>query len=100
VDELQLREASGLTSLSGLDHEILAGSVEGGTMVVRVGRLDHLLRSLVIRLRFALDPAPLSAPSSSVAGAELLFSVRITGPNRPVHVSAPREAVPIASPAT
>jgi hypothetical protein len=96
LDELDMKEASGLAVLDGLDKETLGRSVEGGSMTVRVGP-DDVLRSLVVRLRFGIDPSsPLAGVLEGVAGAALVFSVDITAPNRPVNVAVPQDPRPIS----
>jgi hypothetical protein len=96
LDELEMREASGLAVLDGLDDETLERSVERGSMTVRVGP-DDLLRGLVVRLHFGIDPSsPLADALEGVAGADLVFSVDITAPNRPVSVALPQNSHPIS----
>jgi hypothetical protein len=96
LDDLEMKEASGLAVLDGLDDETLERSVEGGSMTVRVGP-DDLLHALVVRLRFGIDPSsPLANALEGVVGAELVFSVDITNPNRPVHVALPHDPLPIS----
>jgi hypothetical protein len=96
LDELDMKEASGLAVLDGLDDETLERSVEGGSMTVRAGP-DDLLRSLVVRLRFGIDPSSALADAlKGVAGAELVFSVAITNLNRPVTVVLPRDPRPFS----
>jgi hypothetical protein len=97
LDELDMKEASGLAVFDGLDEEAVERSVRDGTMTVRVGEDDDLLRSLIVRLRFAIDPSsPLAEALEGVAGAELTFSVDIQDPNEPIHVEAPQDAAPIS----
>jgi hypothetical protein len=96
LDDLEMKEASGLAVLDGLDDGTLERSVVGGSMTVGVGP-DDLLRALVVRLRFGLDPAsPLANALKGVAGVELVFSIDITQVNRPVHVDPPRDPLPIS----
>jgi hypothetical protein len=96
LDELDMKEASGLAVLDGLDDDTLERSVERGSMTVRVGPED-LLRALVVRLRFGVDPSsPLADALEGVAGADLMFSVEITTPNRPVTVALPQDPHPIS----
>jgi hypothetical protein len=96
LDELEMKEASGLAVLDGLDDETLERSVERGSMTVRVGP-DDLLRGLVVRLHFGIDPSsPLADALEGVAGADLVFSVDITAPNRPVSVALPQNPHPIS----
>jgi hypothetical protein len=97
LEQLDMKDASGLTVLRSLDDGALARSVQDGSMTVRVGTDDDLLRALVLKLRFGLDPSsPLADVLREVAGARLLFSVEITHPNQPVRVVAPREALPFS----
>jgi hypothetical protein len=96
LDDLDMKEASGLALLDGLDDEALERSVEGGSMTVRIGP-DDLLRRLVVRMRFGIDPSsPLAEVLEDVVGAELLFSVEIAEHNRPVSVTPPEDPQPIS----
>ena len=96
LDDLDMKEASGLAVLDGLNDETLERSLEGGSMTVRIGP-DDLLRGLVVRMRFGIDPSsPLAESLQDVAGAELLFSVEIAEHNRPVSVTPPENARPIS----
>jgi hypothetical protein len=96
LDDLEMKEASGLAVLEGLDDEALERSVSSGSMTVRIGA-DDLLRELVVRMRFGVDPSsPLSEVLEGVTGAELLFTVEIAEPNRPVTVEIPQGARPIS----
>jgi hypothetical protein len=96
LDDLEMKEASGLAVLEGLDDEALQRSVSSGSMTVRIGP-DDLLRELVVRMRFGVDPSsPLAEVLEGVTGAELLFTVEIAEPNRPVSVEIPQGARPIS----
>ena len=96
LDDLEMKEASGLAMLDGLDRETVERSIEGGSMTVRIGA-DDLLRGLVVRMRFGVDPSsPLAEALEGVAGAELLFSVKIAEPNRPVRVTPHEGALPLS----
>jgi hypothetical protein len=96
LDDLDMKDASGLAVLDGLDDETLRRSVERGSMTVRVGP-DDLLRGLVVRLHFGIDAAsPLADALEGVAGADLVFSVDITAPNRRVTVAVPQNSHPIS----
>jgi hypothetical protein len=96
LDDLGMKEESGLAVLEGLDDDALERSVSGGSMTVRIGA-DELLRELVVRMRFGIDPSsPLAEVLEGVAGAELLFTVEIAEPNRPVRVEIPQGARPIS----
>jgi hypothetical protein len=96
LDDLEMKEASGLAVLDGLDDGTLERSVVGGSITVRAGP-DDLLRALVVRVRFGLDPAsPLAGALKGVAGAELVFSIDIAQINRPVHVDPPHDPLPIS----
>jgi hypothetical protein len=65
-------------------------------MTVRVGP-DDLLRGLVVRLHFGIDASsPLANALEGVAGADLVFSVDITAPNRPVTVAVPQNPHPFS----
>jgi hypothetical protein len=93
LDDLGLTRDSGLSLLGNVDPEVVQRSVRSGAMVVRVGEDDELLRELTVRLRLGIDEAsPLAGALEGVAGAELLFSVRIEDPNAPVHVELPAGA--------
>ncbi len=96
LDDLDMKRTSGLAVLDGLDDETLRRSVERGSMTVRVGP-DDLLRGLVVRIHFGIDASsPLADALEGVAGAELVFSVDITAPNRRVTVAVPRNPHPIS----
>jgi hypothetical protein len=96
LGDLDMKEASGLSLLDGLDDETVRRSIEGGSMTVRIGP-DDLLRDLVVRMRFGLDPSsPFAEALEGVAGAELLFTVEIGEPNQPVSVAPPQGARPIS----
>ena len=96
LDDLDMKEASGLSLLDGLDDETVRRSIEGGSMTVRIGP-DDLLRGLIVRMRFGLDASsPLAEALEGVAGAELLFTVEIAEPNRPVSVVPPQGARPMS----
>lgn len=97
VDDLEMAEASGLGLLDGLHADALRRSVDAGTLTVRIGKDDQLLRALTVRLRFALDPSsPLSEALKDVLGAELEFSIAIEDPNQPVRVETPADPQPIS----
>jgi hypothetical protein len=96
LDDLEMKEASGLALLDGLDDEAVERTVEHGTMTVRIGP-DDLLRRLIVRMRFGIDHAsPLAETLRDVAGAELLFSVEIAETDQPVSVAQPVGARPIS----
>jgi hypothetical protein len=93
LDGLGFTQDSGLRLLVNVDPEVVQRSVRSGTMVVRVGAEDELLRELTVRLRLGIDEAsPLAGALEDVAGAGLLFSVKIEDPNAPVHVELPAGA--------
>jgi hypothetical protein len=96
LDDLEMKEASGLAVLEGLDDEALERSVSSGSITVRIGP-DDLLRELIVRMRFGVDPSsPLAEILQGVTGAELLFTVEIAEANRPVSVELPQGARPIS----
>ncbi len=96
LDDLEMKEASGLALFDGLDDETLERSLQGGSMTVRIGP-DDLLRGLVVRMRFGIDPSsPLAEALEDVAGTELLFSVEIEDHDQPVRVTTPVDARPIS----
>jgi hypothetical protein len=96
LDDLEMKEASGLAVLEGLDDEALERSVSSGSITVRIGP-DDLLRELIVRMRFGVDPSsPLAEILQGVTGAELLFTVEIAEANRPVSVEVPQGARPIS----
>jgi hypothetical protein len=96
LDQVGMAEASGVAALRELDDEVLERSVDSGSMIVRAGP-DDLLRALVVRIRFGLDPSsPLDKALEGVAGAELLFEVEITRTGRSIVVGVPEDAQPIS----
>jgi hypothetical protein len=82
----------------GDSAESLQRAIRSATMSVYTGRSDHLLRKLLMEVRFGVNPPPeLHSVAGQLGGAKLVFEFDVTDPNRPVHVSAPRGALPASA---
>ena len=81
--------------LEGAAADSVRRAVRSATMDVYTGTRDHLLRKLLIDVRFGVNPPPqLQALGGRLGGARLVLEFDVTDPNQPVHVAAPQHALP------
>jgi hypothetical protein len=70
-------------------------AVGSSTVVLAAGHDNHLLRALAIDVHFRPKvPDSLRESLGSLVGGKLHFTIAIASPNRPVHVTAPQNALP------
>jgi hypothetical protein len=85
----------GLTPLSGGSASQLERAVRSATIDVYAGHDDHILRKLLIVVRFQVDaPEKVRQALGAVAGATVRFEMDLSSPNEPVDVAEPTEVRP------
>jgi len=81
--------------LNGSNEKQIRRAVGSSSVVLATGHGDRLLRALAIDIVFRLQvPDPLKKSLGSLVGGKLHFTIAIANPNRPVHVTAPHNALP------
>lgn len=90
--------ASGVASLPRFEGDSatsLERAVRSATMDVYTGKKDHLLRKLLIRVAFDVNPpAGLESAFGNLQGAEVTLELDVSDPNRPIRVAEPQGALP------
>jgi hypothetical protein len=96
--QLGASQLAAVPRLEGTSADQVQHAVRSSTMDVFTGSSDDLLRKLVVRVEFGANPPPqLRALAGTVGSARLLLELDLTDPNRPVHVSAPANALPASA---
>lgn len=88
-------QVAGLHPLQGADAEQLERAVSSSSLEVLTGKDDRLLRRLTLDLDIGLSaPRELAGGLGVLRGAKVALDLRIEGPNAPVEVEAPEDALP------
>ena len=85
--------------IEGRDADQLEKAVESGSLELWTGKEDRVLRRLLIRMKLGFHKAPeqIRRQLQSFGGAAFTLDLRLSDPNKPVRVSAPEDAKPLAA---
>lgn len=89
----------GSKRIDGRDADQLEKAVESATLELWTGKEDRVLRRLLIRMKLGFEKAPAEIRErlQGFGGAEFVLDFRLSKPNGPVKVSAPRGARPLSA---
>lgn len=86
---------SSVPALYSKSRDRLVSATRSASLDLYTGKNDRLLRKLEIDADFGLKvPDALAAALGTTVGATVQFDLQISNPNSPVHVAAPKNALP------
>lgn len=87
-------EVEGLDQLADGDVAQVNDAVRSTSLELTTGKQDRLLRRLRLRIDFALRPRQLPSGLGRLSGAKVTLDLRIGGPNDPIEIEEPQDALP------